>query len=715
MLRSAGLPVERLLAFVEAVEEAGEDAEKLSAVLHRTAADQWLSEALCWQNPQIVSNWLRRYAAEGVPRGARVRKKLRELGAYLQRYTTKNETVGFYGPTGWALVDPASDCTARAGGGRARVWSHTAFEPWAIVALTRIWAADPEVRWYLPVVVSQAGVLDGQLFRRPRRGAIRLTPDQRTVVEALAARPGTATELLGSLGASWDRDRLGPILEDLHKADCLSWGFCLPIERGLEEHVLAQLRRLPEGNRRSTLLNGLQRFLQLREEVALSLGDADKTMQAMNRLGEAFETATGLGRAVLKKDNPDSRSLLYHDVAVDWDAVVGARSLAVLGPPLELLLAVSRYVTWRLAGEVDDFARSALVMGDDSFEAVFDELAPVLTGRGADAVARKVVGEVHAKVEELLNATEPEHSTDGVVAYRSELLRERWLDAFDVPRHGWTAALTHSPDMMLAQDGDRLTWVLGELHMAMNPLDNRFCLDSQPEPGQLEKLIDAATPLRHIPAFPDHWPRKTPRTYPPPAHHIPHKHRYWTLWPRSVVSPSVPKLSGVDLTVADRDGEVLVLGRAGEPVARLVDFVGEFLSVAFSSTFSLRPKAEHQRRITIDGVVVQRRTWWFRAGQLLPSAGTSLRGFFESNGIPRYTFVRVPGEPKPVFCDVRGSITTDNIVRMLRKVADLDEVVQVQEMIPDVEHLWLRGADGHHVTSEFRFVVQDMRGYGSSV
>jgi hypothetical protein len=412
---------------------------------------------------------------------------------------------------------------------------------------------------------------------------------------------------------------------------------------------------------------------------------------------------------VLKEVNPDMRTLLYHDVAVDWDATVGSRAVADLDGPLELLMAVCRYVTWQLAGEIDALARNALAEDDHSFEAVFDELAPFLTPEGSSAVSRRVMADVHARVDALLATTPPQEATGAAVAYLGEALRERWLDAFRAPRYGWSAARTHSPDLMLAVDGDRHTWVLGELHIAMNPLDYRVCLDSQPRPGQLEGLIDAATSERYIPAFPAYWPRKTPRTYPPPAHYLPDKHRYWTLWPRSVVPHSVPKVSCVGLTVADRDGEVLVLDRAGNPLTRLTDFIGEFLSLVFSTTFSLRPAAEYQRRISIDGVVIQRRTWRFPVRLLPPaSAGTSIRGFFESRGVPRYTFVRIPGEPKPVFCDALSSVATDNIVRMLGRMPDAGGLVQVQEMLPDVEHLWLHDAGGEPVTSEFRFVVQDM-------
>jgi hypothetical protein len=721
MLRSAGLPIARLLEFTEAVAEAGRDTNELCRLLERVAADPWLLEALSWQNPTIVNQWLLRYATEGIGEArhqpARYVHKLATVAAYIQRYATKNETIGFYGPCGWAVVDPSSDSAVHAPGGGIRVGHYEEFEPWTITALAGVWAADPEVRWYLPVSVNQAGLLDGDSFHRPRRRPLRLTPDQKAVLDELATAPDHATDLLDRLRASsgdhegWSRDRLGPVLEALQKAECLWWGFNLPIERGLEQIVLAQLSRFPDGQLRSTLTEQLRNFSRLRDGVSRALGKPEKTIEAFNELGDAFEEATGLERTVLKAVNPHSRTLLYHDVVVDWGAVVGSRSLAQLSGPMELLLAVCRYVTWQLANEVDELARSALAEGDNSFEAVFDELAPTLLPEGSTAVSGKVMADVHAKVADLLAATEPQESTDSSASYRGAVLRQRWLDAFAAPRYGWTAARTHSPDIMLSIDGDRHSWVLGELHMAVNTLDYRFSIDSQPVPGQLEELIDAATSERYIPAFPIYWPEKTPRGFPPPAHHLPDKHRYWTLWSRSVVSQSIPKLSCVGLTVADRDGELVVLDATGERLARLADFIGEFLSLMFSSTFSLFPKGRQQQRVTIDSVVVQRRTWWLPARQLLAAGRGSLQEFFVSNGIPRHTFIRIPGERKPVFCDSHSSMMTRNLVRMLSKRPDTADMIQVQEVLPAVEHLWLRGPDGDVVTSEFRFVFQDLAGH----
>ncbi|MBK8527476.1 MAG: lantibiotic dehydratase [Rubrivivax sp.] len=81
------------------------DAQTL-AHLHRMADDARLREALAWQNPQALLTALaplQRHVHEG-RRNAEDRQHERLLTRYLQRYAAKNDTIGFFGPAGWAQV-----------------------------------------------------------------------------------------------------------------------------------------------------------------------------------------------------------------------------------------------------------------------------------------------------------------------------------------------------------------------------------------------------------------------------------------------------------------------------------------------------------------------------------------------------------------------------------------------------------------------------------
>ncbi|SCL26180.1 Lantibiotic dehydratase, C terminus [Micromonospora pallida] len=720
LLRSAGHAAEQLRDFLAAAEEQRHTGSGLREVVERFVSDPWLLEALCWQNPTIVNSWLGRYATDGVSgtkRPTYYRGKLLSLGAYLQRYATRNETIGFFGPIGWAHVDQDRDLLVEVAGKGERVRHTTYFEPWALTALARSWEADPEVRWRLPVIVNQAGVLRDDTFVRPRRGPHRLTADQRLVLTHLGGS-GYADELLEALraadGPAWDRARLTEVLTTLQRAECLFWGFDITVVGGSEKVLDAQLDRLP-AELRDRLRDDLHHLSRLRQDVSAAAGDATGVWRTTNALAESFETISGVDRSVQKASNPDCRELLYHDVTVDWDATLGGRAVAGLAGPLELLMETCRYASWRFATGIEDRARVVL-RRDPALEAVFDELLPELNDRRPGRILRGVTAEVRQIVADLLAAEPGVVAPDGSLVHRSAALRERWRAAFAAPRAGWSAAALHSADVMLARQGDEQLWVLGEAHTTVNPLDYRFCLENQPEPGRLEALIDAATPAeRFIPAMPP-TPRLSPRTAPPPAAYLPDKHRYWTLWPRTAMPASVPKLSCVDLRVVEQDGTVVVVDGTGQVVARLTEFIGEFLSLAFYNTLSLFSDADRMPRVRIDDLVVQRAYQRIPVREFAPllSAPPSrveLAGFFRERGLPRYSFIRVPGEPKPVFCDATSWVTTHNVVRLLRKVADQPEaLVKVQEMLPDFDELWLTGPDGRTRTSEFRFVVQDLKG-----
>ena len=130
-LRSAGFPADMVLAICDeplarSADQAGEDdavadparrpgaprpaydlayleaTRRLSAAIADTAADPAFREALTWQNP-VLAQLLEDV---GVGTGRRSKERQRELtiANYLQRYCLKNDTVGFFGPVGWARI-----------------------------------------------------------------------------------------------------------------------------------------------------------------------------------------------------------------------------------------------------------------------------------------------------------------------------------------------------------------------------------------------------------------------------------------------------------------------------------------------------------------------------------------------------------------------------------------------------------------------------------
>src|SRR5262249_39032808 len=119
-LRGAGFPADMVLAICDeslarSADLAGADPAgpppydmayadavgRLTRAVAGTFADPGFREAITWQNPGLVQV----LQEAGVGAARRLRKdRARELvvASYLQRYCLKNDTIGFFGPVGWA-------------------------------------------------------------------------------------------------------------------------------------------------------------------------------------------------------------------------------------------------------------------------------------------------------------------------------------------------------------------------------------------------------------------------------------------------------------------------------------------------------------------------------------------------------------------------------------------------------------------------------------
>jgi hypothetical protein len=135
--------------------------------------------------------------------------------------------------------------------------------------------------------------------------------------------------------------------------------------------------------------------------------------------------------------------------------------------------------------------------------------------------------------------------------------------------------------------------------------------------------------------------------------------------------------------------------------------------------------------------VIARETWQFPADQL-DFAATSdeavrfaaARAWWRRESLPAQVFVKVPGETKPFFVDFTSPPYINILAKAVRrlqagtpgpqapsrsavageKADDAVPVVQVSEMLPGLDQLWLSDHEGNRYTSECRVVAVDLRG-----
>jgi hypothetical protein len=715
VFRTAGLDARAALAFSGDRPAGFLPEAALAEAAVRAGQDPWLREAVLWQNSKVVGDWS---AASGAGRPTRARYRRMALARLLQRYALRNETIGFFGPVAWARFEPGLAGVVAGCGAGDEVARRSHFEPWAMDLLARQWEADPAIRAALPPRLPPAYRLDGRLLSLPSEVELTLTEreadvvcrcDGRATPAAIAAATGTAVdEVIG-------------ILDRLTAAGVLRWGLHLPIDQHMDGHLSDALPDVPAARTRRAELDTLR---GLRADVDRQAGDPDRTGTALDALHARFRAMTGQSANRTKGTTDGGRGLLWLDSLSDWDVTLGASALADLAAPVDLLLDAARWISWWVAEDLAERARDLLAESPDGTlraDLLFDELRPELTAARAPLLDR-VIAALQQRTAALIPL--PQHDgrsgAGACVRLRSEDLATSWRRAFAAPGPGWSDARTHSLDVMLAagspeqaEHGDRW-WVLGELHVANNPIDVRFCAENQRPFVHLDRLLDEITNRPHyLPAFPREWARLTPRTHPVRGVDPPGRHAYWSIWPDDVLPADRARLRALDLRVRIENGRPVAVGPGVR--APFVDLVGAFLSIAVADAFRPFPERPHTPRVCIDRLIVQRERWCLDAANLLRDSTRRvdeafLAGRMQAAGLPRHFFVRTPAEPKPVFCDLASAPLMKNLRRLLRVAGTSGDQVCIEEMMPGFDQLWLRRRGTEPRTSEFRMLAVDQRG-----
>ncbi len=730
-LRRAGMPLSWLAPYALPADVwAGgggseEDARAAAAAaVRQTVAQPSFVEAVVWQNADLARNWLLRFAqdvqAGGAGRLSRRDQREVAVARLAQRYCAKNESIGFFGPVGWSrFVGHEGGVTTRGGAGLRR--RDLFVEAWAADAIAATFSTDPRVAEHLIARRHPAVAVTDGLLVRPRRGPVRLEGDADHLVRALD-RPRRVAELLDRCaladGPGSERTRLVAALESLRVEGVVVVGLPIP----LDDRPDARLRRLvagiPEPVLRAELVERLDRWDRRIDAIRAVAGDPALLLGALDDLEAEFAGLTHQSGRRHKGTGQYGRALVYEDCRADLDVTIGLDMLRCLREPLSVVLASARWFVAEVGAEVgrDLLARyrSLGPRAADGLSLCDLVLAAgdVLNGLPGTAVHR-VVEDFTARWAELL-AT----ATGNPPTLRTSHLGPLVRALFPWRPVAWRAARQHSPDLLLrmvpSPDGPRPQWVLGELHLALNTLENRVFLTQADDRSEL--LTATAADFadgRIVPVFPKASAEVTSRTYPPPAMDVPDRFLYWS-YALDDGHPSARSLPGAGLRVRERDGRLVAGPPDGVWQVDVREFLGEFLTAVVVNRFRIRPSAPHLPRLQLDDVVIERESWRFGVADIpLPDAADyhhrGLRRWLVERGMPRYLFVRTAGHGKPFLVDRDAPLLLRNFARVLRqeRVADPAGRVDLVEMLPDPDEVWLVDGAGERYTSELRVVAFD--------
>ncbi|HEY0191354.1 MAG TPA: lantibiotic dehydratase, partial [Kofleriaceae bacterium] len=281
---------------------------------------------------------------------------------------------------------------------------------------------------------------------------------------------------------------------------------------------------------------------------------------------------------------------------------------------------------------------------------------------------------------------------------------------FHAPGPGWPRARYQCPDLMIAAPGadaierGELLGVLGEVHVGVNTLLAHVAFRLHPDPAAFCAAYDADMERVCIAPIQTGVSRAMNSPLSPRHDHVEFgAARSWR--PRSQVH-----FAG-DLYVEAAGDRLVVRSRAAAIEHDIIAFMEQYLGAEAMPHWKPLARRPHTPRITIDQLVISRERW-----QLEPAAFAELTApateperlrrvdaWARRLGVPRYVFVTVPHEPKPIYVDLSSPILVESFVRLLTKATGLG----LSEMLPGHAELWLPDGAGQRYTSELRIAAVD--------
>lgn len=731
IVRGAGFPACEVLKLAQprsaAAVDAGPDpddasifaseAQAFTEAMRQCAQNARFREAVLWQNRHALRTGIDRLLARPKSVNSKDRQREHLVASYLQRYCTKSDTIGFFGPVGWGtfgdevIVEPGPDLLAS-----RRVY----FEYWGIDVLAQRLAEDPGLLPHLAPRRRPTIRIDGTTLFYPIEHrlevpalyarALRYCDGSRSA-QAIArtllddGAPGVATE-----------DDVYALLGQLEEQRLITWTLDIPTASAWPEQYLREVLSRAVGAS-SRWLEPLDELERARDAVARAAGDSEALDDAIGALGSTFEKLTATRATRAFGQTYAGRTLVYEDCRRDLAFSLGPDFLQRQGPVLSMVLKSLRWYTHQVATAY----RAAL---DQTYDALVTERGdPVvdylrywerITAHFPDAgetapLLRQAHDELERRWSHIVGLDPSARSIDLPAAQLSSAVDR----TFSAPCPGWPGARHHTLDLAIAatsteaiRRGDYLV-VLGELGPGVNIAAVPPFQDQHDDPGALDRAreIDIAEPA----AIPVRAKAHTTR-----GGHVRFAAHDFDVEIGDARSWRPPSnvLSVGSLVVERQDGHLMVRHRDGDPRFEIVSFLDHYLFAEDEGAggLPLFPPLPHRPRVTIDNFVLAREQWRFAPEEVaFATAPRGLGQFAQArkwareHGVPRWVFVKVPEERKPMYVDFESPI----YVEMLAKAARKASQVTVTEMLPTMEQLWLPDAQGQRYVCELRMVAVD--------
>jgi hypothetical protein len=696
---------------------------RLSDAVADTYADPVFQEAMTWQNLGLARFLHDHGISHGTARRSKDRKRELVVASYLQRYCLKNDTIGFFGPVGWARVTPGPAGLLVVPGERLLARRTTYFEVWAIDKVAAAIAAQGRVLGWLRPRRTRSVFLAGNVLHRPHRPPVTLTDAEVQVLQACDGQR-TISDVLDRVGTPQARG----LLTRLAELGALRLDLEGPMHAWPERLLREKLELIADPVARAAALAPVDQLIEARDAVTGTAGDPVGLQRALTGLAETFEQVTGAASTRRAGENYAGRTLVYQDAVRDVRVELGEAVTRALAAPLGLVLDSARW----LVNEITDTYRalfaelldreSARSGGPVPLQRLLTMASPYLHTngtRGVGDLAAASVTELQRRWQQVLgppqSASRHQVSADAIAARAAERFPGRPV--------AWGGARQHSPDIMIAaaspadvEQGNFLL-VLGEIHLATNTVSDRCSFQQHPDPARLIAAEQADRGPQRIVAIPakDH-PNLTSRTSPPSAVLGPGL-AYWASGIIESLEPDESSLimPSAAMTVVRRGEDLIVQVLPSGIELDFFEVIADEMVGVVVDAFQPAAPAAHRPRVTIGRLVLSREQWTFGAAD----SGWAFakdeqerfllaRRWRAGHGLPERVFYRVPVELKPAAADFRSLVLVNLLAKHIRQSHAAGHTqYTVTEMLPGLDQLWLTDRHGQRYSSELRFVAYD--------
>src|SRR5581483_4326920 len=406
--------------------------------------------AVMWQNRGAIRGSIASFLNKpAVANPAHDHRKNGQLIAkYLQRYCTKNDTIGFFGPLGWGRWVSDGATIGVQPGPQLLASRSVYFETWAIDALGETLARKSALLpWAVPRLMPFLH-LAGTMLSMPFAPPLQLSDEVARVLAACdgqkTAREVAQTILATPCPALTGEADVFAILDQLRSTRRITWTFEVSIEEWHPERALRrQLEQIAPEPLRQEALSALDHLETARAAIAEAAGNVEQLDCALERLETTFTNLTGRSATREAGKTYAARTLVYEDCRRDVEVTLGPRLLQELGHPLALLLTSARW-----------FTHTAAQIYLQAFREAYDELAVPSGASTVDFAAFWSWVQSLIPIEpgqRLINKLEPEFQKRWAailnippgqrsLQYTSQELQPRVQELFHAPSAGWRSA-----------------------------------------------------------------------------------------------------------------------------------------------------------------------------------------------------------------------------------------------------------------------------------